>query len=92
MTNKQLIRSMSNKDLVQTLNKIRKEKANPGTYGKYGTSRWVTSSEFWSGYHGELKKELMRRKKAGLIGKTAGVSKSAKSGNSFSSLINRLPR
>jgi hypothetical protein len=90
MSNKELIRSLPNKDLVNTINKIKKEKAHPETYGKHGTSRWVTTSEFWTGYHGELRKELERRKSKGLVSKHAGKSRQQKS--SFSALINRLPK
>jgi len=63
---------MSNKDLVNTLSRIRKEKAHPETYGKDGTSRYIPSSEFWGGLHTDLKTELKRRQKLGLIKKTAG--------------------
>lgn len=73
MTTPQLIKSMSNKDLIHTINKIRHEKKHPETYGKYGTTRWVTSSEFWTGHHQDLKNELKRRQKAGLVKKQAGV-------------------
>jgi hypothetical protein len=54
MTTKQLIKQKSNKDLIYTINKIRKEKENPAVYGKYGSSRWVTESEFYSGHHQDL--------------------------------------
>jgi len=72
MTIKQLIKQMDNKNLLYTLRKIKKEKANPQTYGKYGTSNWVTQSEFWSGHIGNLKAELKRRQKLGKISKRAG--------------------
>ena len=70
-----VIRRMSNKDLKYTLNKMRKEKEDPRKYGKYGSSRFVTQNEFWTGYHGTLRKELVRRKKLGLIRRTAGNSR-----------------
>jgi len=70
-----MIRKMSHKDLLHNVNKIRHEKERPETYGRHGTTRWVTSSEFWAGHHGEMKRELARRQKAGLIKKAAGKPK-----------------
>jgi len=69
MDTKELIEKMSNKDLAQTINRIREEKANPNK-----PRRFVTESEFWGGHHGDLKRELERRKKSGLIGRRAGTS------------------
>ena len=74
-----MIKRMSNKELVNTVKKIRKEKANPSVYGKGGSSRWVTSSEFWGGHHGVLNKELAKRRKAGKIHKRAGKPKRSSS-------------
>jgi hypothetical protein len=75
LTDLQVIKQMDNRHLIETINKIRKEKENPAVYGKNGSSRWVTSSEFWSGHHQDLKAELQRRKNAGLIKENAGQSK-----------------
>lgn len=78
-----MIKDMNNKDLIRTVNKIRAEKADPATYGRGGTSRWVTSSEFWSGHHSDLKAELARRKAAGKVRSnagTGGVSRSRSTG------------
>jgi hypothetical protein len=72
MSTSRLIKTMSNKALINTVNKIRKEKANPAVYGKYGTTRWVTNSEFWRGYHHKLNSELALRKRKGLVSKMAG--------------------
>jgi len=72
LTTPQLIRQMDNRTLLRTVNKIRHEKSHPETYGKHGTTRWVTDSEFWGGHHGTLKAEVARRQKLGLIKKTAG--------------------
>ena len=78
LTDKQLIRKQSNKELLRIFANIRKEKRDPATYGPQGTSKWVTSSEFWSGNIGNLKAELSRRKKLGLISKQAGKIKKRK--------------
>ena len=83
METKTLIRKMPNRDLIKTVNKIRMEKQNPQTYGKNGTSRWVTSSEFWGGHHQDLKRELERRKQTGQIKKTAGKPTSSGQGYGF---------
>ena len=88
MSEKQLIRRMDNKSLIYAVNKIRKEKENPDVYGKHGTSRWVTASEFWGGHHQDLRNELQRRKEQGVIKKTAG--RSVKQRNSFGLRISRL--
>jgi len=91
MSEKELIRRMSNKELIETINKIRKEKANPEIYGKYGSSKWVTSSEFWTGHHGDLKAELKRRQTIGKIKKTAGKPQISKSKGVFGSNL-RMPK
>jgi hypothetical protein len=70
------ISQMSNKDLIRTANKINYEKKHPETYGKHGTSRYVTDSEFWGGHHSYIKQELQRRKNLGMIKKSAAVHKS----------------
>jgi hypothetical protein len=75
LSEKTLIKRMSNKDLVRTVNKIKKEKQNPSVYGKHGTTRWVTSSEFWGGHHQDLKNELKQRQNLGKISKGAGKPK-----------------
>jgi len=69
---KAFIKRLPNKMLVADINKIRKEKADPAKYGKYGTSRWVTTSEFWRGHHADLKAELKKRQDKGLISKQVG--------------------
>jgi len=81
MSIKQLIREKSNKDLLYTVNKIKKEKENPEKYGKDGTSRWVTQSEFWRGHHKDLQEELKRRQQQGQIKKTAGKQSKARRSN-----------
>lgn len=73
-----MIRKMSNEQLLYTHNKIRKEKENPEIYGKHGSSRWVTQSEFWGGHHAIIKDELKRRQHLGLIHKRAGKPKTRK--------------
>jgi len=83
MTTKEIIRRLPNKNLINAINSIRKEKAHPKIYGKYGTSKFVTSSEFWSGHHGNLKRELERRKSLGKIKSNAGKSKKSKVGYSY---------
>jgi len=77
-----VIRRMSNKSLIQTINKIRHEKAHPEIYSKkYGTTRWVTDSEFYGGHHKVLKDELKKRQNQGIIKKSAGKSKKSRSQN-----------
>jgi hypothetical protein len=78
LSNKAVIKRMSNKDLIALVNKIRQEKANPKVYGKYGTSKFVTASEFWYGHHGDILEELRRRKKQGRISKLAGLMRKKK--------------
>jgi len=78
MSEKTMIRTMPNKMLLYNVNRLRKEKADPATYGKNGTSRWITTSEFWSGHHTDLKKELKRRQEAGTISSSAGKSRKSK--------------
>jgi len=71
-----MIKGLSNKDLLRTINKIRHEKAHPETYSKkYGTSRWVTESEFFGGHHKVVKDELKRRQEQGKIKQNAGKPK-----------------
>ena len=72
---KQLIKSLSNKELTGIVNKIRDEKQHPEKY-EYG--RIETESQFWTGYHTALKQELERRRKLGKISKTAGKPKKAR--------------
>ena len=69
-----LIKTMGNKELVHTLKKMREEKEHPEIYGKHGTTRYVTATDFWAGHHGTLKKELERRKRLGKISARAGSS------------------
>ena len=66
----------SSKELLATSRKLRLEKAHPEKYGKGGTSRWVTSTEFM-GRSGvaALNREIARRKAKGLIRKSAGKSR-----------------
>lgn len=75
----QMIKTMSNKELLYTVNKMRKERERPDIYGKHGTTRWVTQSEFWAGHHQDFQNEIKRRQKAGLIGKKAGKSRRTRS-------------
>ena len=91
LSEKTLIRRMSNKDLINTINTIRKEKADPATYGRGGTSRWVTSSEFWRGHHQDLKAELKRRQTAGNVRKTAGKP-TRRSTSHFGNIKIRMPK
>lgn len=77
---KMLIKRMSNKDLLRVINKIKYEKAHPEIYGNQETSRYVPERIFWKGYHGILKSELARRKKAGTISKLAGKIRKKTSG------------
>jgi len=67
------LKRMPTKDLLGTLRKIRKEKEHKKVYGNYGTGRWVSSSEF-QGRSGltAIKEEVERRKRKGLVSKTAG--------------------
>jgi hypothetical protein len=82
-TKAEYIREMSNKSLLYHINKRKQELADPEKYGKHGTSRWVTESEFHQGYHQDFKRELERRKKLGKISKNAGRTKQKRSTNIF---------
>ena len=76
MSIKQLIRQMPNDRLARNVNKIRAESENQKVYGPNGSSKWVTTSAFWAGHHGDLKAELERRKRSGQISSTAGMQRS----------------
>jgi len=69
-------RKESNAKLLRDARKLRQEKAHPEKYGKGGTSRWVTQTEFM-GRSGvaALNREIARRKAKGLIRKSAGKSR-----------------
>ena len=75
MSVKQVIKRMTNKQLIDTLNKIRMEQIHKRRYGNYGTGRYVPSSEFWRGHISDLKKELALRKRKGLVSKLAGKTR-----------------
>jgi hypothetical protein len=80
MSYETLVKKMSNKDLLNHVNSYRKQESDPARYGKGGTSRYVTTKEFWgrSGIKA-LKQEVAIRKKAGQLKKTAGISRQTKS-------------
>jgi len=74
-----MIKVMSNKELVHSVNRLKKEKADPRTYGKDGTTRWVTTSDFYGGHHKVLKDELKKRQREGKISSAAGKPKQRQS-------------
>ncbi len=73
-----LIRTMSNKELLYDYNKIRREQQLKRETGSYYTSsrQRLATSEFW-GREGikQIKKEIERRKRLGLLHKSAGKPK-----------------
>lgn len=71
MSTDKLIRTMDNKRLLQHMTKIRREQEHKRQYGDYGTGRYVANSEFWRGHIGTFRDEIARRKRLGLIRKTA---------------------
>ena len=83
MNKAEYIKQMSNKQLLYHINKRKQELKEPEKYGKHGTTKWVTESEFHQGYHQDFKKELARRKEEGRISSNAGISKNPKQQNIF---------
>lgn len=71
MSTNKMIRTMDNKMLLYHVNKIRREQEHKRQYGNYGTGNYVSNSEFWRGHVGTLRDEVARRKRLGLIRKTA---------------------
>lgn len=67
---------LSNKELLYSYNKIKKEQNNKKQTGDYGTGAYVSTSEF-VGREGRsaINKEVLRRKKLGLLKSSAGKSK-----------------
>lgn len=71
MSTAKLIRTMDNKRLLQHMKKISREQDHKRQYGDYGTGRCVANSELWRGHIGTMRDEIARRKRLGLIRKTA---------------------
>jgi hypothetical protein len=76
MSNRKLIQQQSNERLAQLNRKLELEKEHPEIYGKHGSSRHVSETEFWGKENIKLiKAELQRRKSLNLIKSSAGLSR-----------------
>ena len=69
---KTLIKGFSNKRLTDIVTSLRLEKEQPRRFGPRGTRRTVPASEFFRGNISTIREEVARRKRLGLLRKSAG--------------------